>query len=248
MTTKAFPDHTILRVHQLQLLRGQAGRQHQVVLPALELRAGDVCAIHGPSGCGKSTLLEALGLLLRPASLAHFELAGFGDITSEVNEKQSKPLTSMRAKALGFVLQSGGLLPFLTVERNIHLQRQLLGMPKHSPLVEAAIERLSICHLLPLKPSALSIGERQRVAFVRAIAHEPALLLADEPTSALDPINAHALFELMLELIQSRPMAALVVSHDAHLLDRFQLERLQAQVGQGTCHFSRRVQPAGVAA
>lgn len=248
MTTTASPVQTILRVQQLQLLRGQAGRQHEVVLPALVLQAGDVCAIHGPSGCGKSTLLEALGLLLRPASLAHFALAGFGDISRQVREKHSQPLTEMRAKALGFVLQSGGLLPFLSVERNIHLQRQLLGMPQRSALVEEAIERLAIGRLLALKPSALSIGERQRVAFVRAIAHEPALLLADEPTSALDPINAHALFELMLELIAKRPMAALVVSHDAHLLDRFQLERLQAQVGQGSCHFSRLPRPVGAAA
>lgn len=239
---------TILRIQDLRLLRGQAGSQHQVLLPALELQAGHVCAIHGPSGCGKSTLLEALGLLLRPASLGYFELADFGDIASTVREKQSKPLTDMRAKAIGFVLQSGGLLPFLSVEGNIHLQRQWLGMPRRSALVDDAIARLNIGHLLPLKPSALSIGERQRVAFVRAIAHEPALLLADEPTSALDPINAHALFELFLEIIQSRPMAALVVSHDAHLLDHFQLERLQAEVGKGICRFSQAPQLAGAQA
>lgn len=238
-------DQAILEVHGLEVSRGEGASQHRVLLPQLHLKTGELLAIHGPSGCGKSTVLEALGLLLKPAQLARFSLAGVGNIERLMLAGCDAELTPIRGSAIGFVLQTGGLLPFLTVAQNISLQRRHSGLPASSALVDAAIECLGIKRLLALKPSALSIGERQRVAFVRAIAHEPTLVLADEPTSALDPTNARALFKLFKEeVIAPNHMAALVVSHDQQLLDDFEVERLHAHVEPGCCYFEQAVQSA----
>jgi len=136
------------------------------------------------------------------------------DVAELLRTDQQTPLADIRARQLGFVLQTGGLLPFLTVRQNIQLPRRMLGLPVRSERVEEAIQRLALKPLLHKKPAQLSIGERQRVAFVRAIAHEPDLLLADEPTAALDPLQARQLFELIIEMVQRFQIAALLVSHD----------------------------------
>src|SRR5690606_5893612 len=101
------------------------------------------------------------------------------------------------------------------------LPRRLLRLSLTSAHVEQAVQALELESLLDKHPAALSIGERQRVAFVRAIAHEPALLLADEPTSALDPENARRLFGLFIDLAQRCGTATLVVSHDLDLIQEF---------------------------
>jgi putative ABC transport system ATP-binding protein len=103
--------------------------------------------------------------------------------------------------------------------------------------VDKAIAALRLEPLLGKLPQALSIGERQRVACVRAIAHEPRVLLADEPTAALDPHNAQRLFELLLNLVAELGIAALVVSHDWALVERFGLKRLGAINGEGETRF-----------
>ena len=131
-------------------------------------------------------------------------------------------------------MQNGGLLPYLSVRDNIALPRRLNGQPTASPQEQHAIEILGLTDRLDAKPQSLSIGERQRVAFVRAIAHGPSLLLADEPTAALDPGRAHDLFQLMLELVRSLNIAALIVSHDWTLVDKFGLRRLEARPVDGT--------------
>ena len=168
-------------------------------LDELHLRPGEVRAITGESGCGKSTLLEAIGLLLKPERLTHYRLGPQReDVARLLAEDREPALAALRSRALGFVLQNGGLLPFLSVRENILLPRRLLGLAAHSAAVDKAIAALRLEPLLGKLPQALSIGERQRVACVRAIAHEPRVLLADEPTAALDPHNAQRLFELLL--------------------------------------------------
>nr|WP_221189766.1 ABC transporter ATP-binding protein [Azomonas macrocytogenes] len=187
----------------------------------LSLQRGEVAAITGASGCGKSTLLEMIGLILRPETLDSYRLGDSAtalDIADLLHEDRQKALADIRARRLGFVLQTGGLLPFLSVRQNIELPRRMLGLSVASEPVEDAIERLNLAPLLAKKPGQLSIGERQRVSFVRAIAHEPDLLLADEPTAALDPIQARKLFELIIELVRRWRIAALLVTHDWDLV------------------------------
>lgn len=219
----------MLSIRNLRLTRGVGASAHRVSLPRLELARGDIMAITGSSGCGKSTLLEGIGLLLAPASVDAYSLASHADVAQLMRERQDDALSAIRAADLGFVLQSGGLLPYLNVRDNILLPRKVLGKPGHGPMLDHAISRLGLARLLDKKPSSLSIGERQRVAFVRAMAHEPSVILADEPTSALDPHNAQLLFELFLELLSEQRMAALVVSHDWQLIAHFGIKRLVAE-------------------
>ncbi|MEB2514593.1 Lipoprotein-releasing system ATP-binding protein LolD [compost metagenome] len=210
----------MLLIEDLGIKRGVGADSLMISLPRLALHRGEIAAITGASGSGKSTLLEMIGLVLRPERLGTYRLATEQplDIARLLREDRHGLLADIRAQRLGFVLQTGGLLPFLRVRQNIDLPRRMLGLPRESELVETAIERLGLSHLLRKWPAQLSIGERQRVSFVRAIAHQPALLLADEPTAALDPIQARKLFELILELVQRFQIAALLVTHDWDLV------------------------------
>lgn len=219
----------MLHIENLAIHRGT----YRILLPRLSLARGEVAAITGASGCGKSTLLEMIGLILRPERLDRYELTngeGAGaaslDIAALLREDRQARLADLRAQCLGFVPQSGGLLPFLDVRQNIALPRRMLGLPASGERVEEAIEHLGLKPLLHKKPAQLSLGERQRASFVRAIAHEPDLLLADEPTAALDPLQARRLFELIIETTQRLRIATLLVSHDWGLLRACAIRRL----------------------
>jgi putative ABC transport system ATP-binding protein len=212
---------SILDIQDLEVSRGGVGQAYEVSLSSLKLEAGDVAAIVGPSGCGKSTLLESIGLLLEPRSVNHFQLVDFDiarDMTFSLRERESR-WSRIRQHCLGFVPQSGGLLPFLNVKDNIELPRKLVGSSGSDVLLEEVIERLQLSALMRHSPAQLSIGERQRVSFVRAIAHRPKLLLADEPTAALDPILAKELFALIVEIASAFKVAALIVTHEWSLVE-----------------------------
>ena len=226
----------MLDIQNMWVRRGSGAQAHNVRLPTLQVKPGDILAITGESGCGKSTLLEAIGLLLQPVELGRFHLGPATaslDIAQMLAANDQSGLAAVRSRHLGFILQSGGLLPFLSVRDNISLPRRLLGMPAESAQVDRAVQALRLNGLLDKLPQALSIGERQRVACVRAIAHEPQVLLADEPTAALDPHSARRLFELLLSLVNELGLSALVVSHDWALVRDFGLPRLGAISRQG---------------
>jgi putative ABC transport system ATP-binding protein len=210
----------MLHIEGMGITRGTGPQAYRVTLPALHLQRGEVAAITGPSGCGKSTLLEMIGLILAPAQIKTFTLGdGSGvNVAGLLQQDAQAPLADLRARRLGFVLQTGGLLPFLSVRQNIELPRRLCGLSATSDLVQDAIARLQLRPLLDKQPRQLSIGERQRVSFVRAVAHQPDLLLADEPTAALDPVQARKLFDLIIEIVHSFQIAALLVSHDWDLV------------------------------
>ena len=229
----------MLDIKNLLVRRGEGALAHHVRLPHLQVGAGEILAITGESGSGKSTLLEAIGLLLAPVELERFRLGPTPaqDIAHLLATDDQPALAAVRSRHLGFILQSGGLLPFLSVRDNISLPRRLLGMSAKSEHIDHAVDVLRLQGLLDKQPQALSIGERQRVACVRAIAHDPLLLLADEPTAALDPHSARRLFELLLSLVSSMGLSALVVSHDWTLLKDFGLPRLGAISHQGETLF-----------
>jgi putative ABC transport system ATP-binding protein len=202
-------------------------------VPALSVRRGECVAVTGPSGCGKSTLLDLLGLVLKPDRCAAFELTTRDgeslDIARMWENGNRNSLAETRARHIGYVLQTGGLLPFLPAADNIRLSRALLGLDDSDRLIERLAEALKIGHVLAKKPQALSIGERQRVAIARALAHRPAFLLADEPTAALDPGQALQVMKLLLALVQHFRITAIIVSHDWDLVHALGLRQIRAE-------------------
>lgn len=221
----------VMHVEQMLLSRGTADHAFAVSLPLLSLKAGEVVAITGPSGCGKSTLIEGLGLILRPQTVGCYRLLD-QDLTEAVRHPQrvsEQKLAHLRSRALGFVPQSGGLLPYLTVDQNIALQARIQCQQPDVAWLSEAVARLGLTGLGSRFPRELSMGQRQRVSFLRALAHRPAVLLADEPTAALDPHHARHLFEVMLDMVRDVGVAAVVVTHEWDLVAALSLDRLQAR-------------------
>lgn len=213
----------VLKVEGLRV-RKQTGRSVFLLdVPDLEVGQGERRALVGPSGCGKSSLLDALGLIEPPLSCHRFVLGGDGasrDLAPDLSRRDETMLAAVRAHCLGYVLQRGGLLPFLTARANIALPLRLLRR-EDPDRVEALAEALGVRHRLEAHPRDLSIGERQRVAVARALVARPLLVLADEPTAALDPENGDAVMRLLLDLSDATGTAVIVASHDTGLLDRF---------------------------
>jgi putative ABC transport system ATP-binding protein len=146
------------------------------------------------------------------------------DIFRDWKSRSSKRRERLRRRDLGYVLQSGGLLPFLSVRDNILLPARLKNSPK-GPNLEQRLhylaESLGIDHLLKKLPGVVSVGERQRVAVARALIHSPSLLLADEPTASLDPPTAEKVFGLFLELASETDAAIVLATHNLSQAERF---------------------------
>jgi putative ABC transport system ATP-binding protein len=229
----------MLQVEELSFTRGSAEQAFRVEIPSLSLGRGEMIAFTGESGSGKSTALELLGLVVRPHTGCSFRM-GVGatvvDIARLWSRNDQDGLARIRAAALGFVLQTGGLLPYLSVTGNIRVNRRLLGLPDEDEDVEVLIDSLKIRDLLHKKPSQLSVGQQQRASIARALAHKPRLLLADEPTSALDPRLGDQVMDLMLGLVERLNTSVLLATHEhdrvrAHGLREVAAEPLDGALG-----------------
>lgn len=219
----------MLEIAHLSVVRGEGNQSFRVTLPRLHIRAGEVVSFCGSSGCGKSTLLEAIGLILHPQQVEKYYLAPSYNIAPLLLNNQQKDLAHLRAEHFGFMLQTGGLVPFLTIKENLALPSQIIHKRLDEEWIYSLIERLEIKHLLHVYPHQLSIGERQRVAFIRAISHKPSILLADEPTAALDPHKANTLFDLIIKTVQEQSIAAIIVTHDWQAVKTRAIHTLTAQ-------------------
>ena len=226
----------VLSVKGTRRQRGSEPDGFRLEVPQLTVQRGECIAVTGPSGSGKSTLLDLLGLVLAPDCSESFALkpaAGPAiDVARLWQAHDRNALASIRSRHIGYVLQTGGLLPFLPAIDNIRLSPALLGLGDDG-LVDRLTDALGIRPLLSKKPQALSIGERQRVAIARALAHRPALLLADEPTAALDPGQAVGVMKLLLALVREFGITAVIVSHDWDLVSALGLRRVRAEPVEG---------------
>ncbi|MCM2360996.1 ABC transporter ATP-binding protein [Pseudomonas sp. SR18] len=205
----------MLNLSAVHKSRGVGSQRYSLVIPALHLRAGEQLAIVGPSGCGKSTLLDLLALVLAPDQVGQFDFNAV-DIGGLWRADQQSRLAQLRSQHLGYVLQTGGLLGFLDVRGNIALSRQLLGLEDDGSVARLA-QQLEISDQLAKKPSALSVGQRQRVSCARALAHAPQLVLADEPTASLDPLNAERVMHALLTQAREHRAACVIATHDEPL-------------------------------
>jgi len=176
----------------------------------LEIRKGEYLAIAGPSGCGKTTLLSILGLLDSPTE------GGYTLDGQPVSKLSAADRARVRNRQIGFIFQAFNLIGDLTVYENVELPLTYRGMAaeERRTRVQAALERVGMSHRMKHFPAQLSGGQQQRVAVARAVAGDPAILLADEPTGNLDSTNGEAVMELLRELHQGGATICMV-THDA---------------------------------
>ena len=178
---------------------------------SLEIAPGEFVAIVGPSGSGKSSLLAVAGALDAPdsgsVSIHGQDLAALG--------RGQRAAFCLRN--IGFVFQSGNLIPALTAADQLRLVNRLAGGPRtFDPM--ALLESVGMAHRAGNRPGQLSGGERQRVAIARALVTRPTLLLVDEPTASLDRARSHEIVALLAAECRENGVAAMMVTHDHDVL------------------------------
>ncbi len=204
----------------------------RLLVPEIKINAQENIALIGHSGCGKSTLLDMLALIMRPDDCDEFSLHPVDGDSHDVGrlwqrDKQSK-LSQIRKQHIGYVMQSGGLLPYLTVRENIELPRKLLKLPDDDS-INSISRVLGIDRQLDKLPGLLSAGERQRASFARALSHRPSILIADEPTSALDPVTAQKIMAVVMEVIHGLKITLITASHDWAHVYKMELRTLKQE-------------------
>ncbi len=175
----------------------------------LRIAKGEYVAIEGPSGCGKTTLLSILGLLDSPTD-GQYVLEG-----EAVANLGPADRARIRNRQIGFIFQAFNLIGDLTVAENVELPLTYRGLAaaERKKRVTDALEKVGMAHRTKHYPSQLSGGQQQRVAVARAVAGDPAILLADEPTGNLDSRNGEAVMELLQELHKGGATICMV-THD----------------------------------
>jgi len=209
----------VLSIRNLHVRREKAGVQFDLLVPLLRVFAGEVVAFVGESGCGKSTLLDLLGLIARPDTAEEFSVFPGTTNAANVGVAKEETLAELRRWHFGYMLQSGGLLPFLSVFDNVALPLRING--GNSAEVNGLLSSVGLDGQGVKKPAHLSGGQRQRVALARALAHKPAIILADEPTGAVDKLTARDIRDLLLRCARDRGAAVLIVTHDEPLVRGF---------------------------
>lgn len=187
-----------------------------LAFPDVSLAQGQHALVLGPSGSGKSTLLGLWSGLLSPKH----GIIQVGN--TRVDQLSGSARDRWRGAHVGFVYQSPQLLSSQRVADNIELPRRLSAKPISRQATLASLDSLGIRHLARRFPQECSFGEQQRIGILRALAHEPILLLADEPTSALDRSNALRVAELMRQRAQARGATLIIVTHDDRLVGLFE--------------------------
>ncbi len=183
---------------------------------SLALKAGEIVALVAPSGAGKSTLLHIAGLLDTPDT-GRVVIRG-----QEAGRLSDRARTQVRRQHVGFIYQFHHLLPEFSALENVVLPQLANGTGARAAKARARdlLERVGVAHRADHRPAELSGGEQQRVAFCRALANDPAILLADEPTGNLDPETSERVFAVLMDLVHGSGLAALIATHNHDLAQR----------------------------
>jgi putative ABC transport system ATP-binding protein len=192
------------------------GKQRRTILDNLNVtfNSGEFILLLGQSGSGKSTLLNLISGIDAPDQ---------GDIIVNgvaINRLSERERTLFRRQHIGFIFQFFNLIPTLTVYENVTLALQLNGGLTRSSEREVVelLAQVGLTHRQHAFPDRLSGGEQQRVAILRAVAHNPTLLLADEPTGNLDEETGHTVLELLLRLTRQRQKTLIMASHNPEII------------------------------
>lgn len=201
-------------VREMGKTRGDANRTVHIKIPRLDVRKGEFVAVIGTNGSGKSTLLDMLGLLLSPDQVETYELNGPSRV--DLRRPTRSEILRIRRRHFAYVLQTGGLLEFLSLRENIRLAGRIGG--KADKEIDTGIrkigELLGIGDVLDKRPGKVSGGQRQKAAIARALIRAPDIILADEPTAAMDTPSAARLMKTFREMTTNAGTSLILVTHD----------------------------------
>lgn len=184
-------------------------------VPEFNVDEGEQLTLIGPSGCGKSTMLHIIAGITKPDS-GRVVLDGI-----ELTKYPEAGRDRIRADKLGYVFQTFNLLPSFSALENILLGMTFARKKYSVQRAKQLLDRVGLSHRSRNKPSALSVGEQQRVAVARALANLPSILLADEPTANVDPKNQKHIVGLIRETCRDENIALIMVTHSMEVADQF---------------------------
>ena len=237
----------VLALRNVVKVREQGGSRFELSVPDLTIHAGEFVAVVGESGCGKSTLLDLLALISRPTSAQRYQINFSDHDMQDIAELwrcgDEQALAGIRRQYLGYVLQTGGLLPYLTVRDNLLLPPRMNHMTGAKQRVAEMAQRMGVADCLGRLPESLSGGQRQRVAILRALSHIPRIVLADEPTAAVDRKRAELIVRDFRALARDEGLSIIMVTHDLQLVEDladstygFQVSQLSDSLTRSICY------------
>ncbi len=192
------------------------GERVQILdVPSFEVGSGEQLALIGPSGCGKTTLLHIIAGITKPDS-GNVILDGV-----EITKYPEAGRDRIRADKLGYVFQTFNLLAGFSALENVLLGMTFARKKYSVSRAKQLLDRVGLSHRSGNKPSAMSVGEQQRVAVARALANLPAVLLADEPTANVDPQNQRQIVELIRDTCRDENIALIMVTHSMEVANQF---------------------------
>ncbi len=214
--------HIVFELKDISISREKGGVSFRLEIPELTIYSGEFIGVIGSSGCGKSTFLDILGLILSIDSAERFRLSVKQKNTifrQDISRLSDKKLADIRREHIGYILQSGGLLPFLSVQENILLSEKLNNRTITQESFYKLVSMLGIQGQINKKPQYLSGGQRQRVAIARALIHNPEIILADEPTASVDKPTAIEIRDQFKKLAKASGSSVLMVTHDIEMVE-----------------------------
>lgn len=198
---------------------GDSDHNITIKIPKFELHQKEIVAIVGSNGCGKSTMLDMISMLCKPDAVGDFIFCSEDGQYKDIQTLDEKGINSLRRNNIAYILQSGGLLEFLTLEQNIALVTKLKKGKQAD--FNKIVSNLGIEKLLNKKPKQLSGGQRQKGAIARALIQQPDIILADEPTSAMDSLSAINLMKSLTDRVRISGSSLILVSHNPSLVRDF---------------------------
>ena len=191
-------------------------------IPQFDVTNGEQMALVGKSGCGKTTLLHTIAGITR-ADAGEINIDGI-----DIARLSEAGVDKVRADRIGYVFQTFNLLPGFSAFENVLLGMTFARGRKDPQRARQLLDRVGLSHRATHKPTALSVGEQQRVAVARALANKPSLLLADEPTANIDPRNQKKIVDLIRDTCREESVSLIIVTHSLEVAGQFQrVDRLE---------------------
>jgi len=185
-------------------------------IPRFDVAGGEQMVLVGKSGCGKTTLLHTIAGITR-ADAGEIRIDGI-----DIAKLSEAGVDKVRANAIGYVFQTFNLLPGFSALENVLLGMTFARGRKDPQRARQLLDRVGLSHRATHKPTALSVGEQQRVAVARALANKPSLLLADEPTANIDPRNQQKIVDLIRDTCREEGVSLIIVTHSLEVAGQFQ--------------------------